>query len=52
MSGGGPFGNVIGGYEQGNPLKPWLALCTVSVATVPMSIGAGLGDVLPGSQTV
>jgi uncharacterized membrane protein len=28
---------------------PWLAVCTVSVAFVPMSIGAALGDILPGS---
>ena len=28
---------------------PWLALCTVTVALVPMSIGAALGDILPGS---
>jgi uncharacterized membrane protein len=29
--------------------EPWLALCTVSVAFVPMAIGAALGDILPGS---
>ena len=28
---------------------PWVALCTVSVAFAPMSIGAALGDILPGS---
>jgi uncharacterized membrane protein len=28
---------------------PWLAICTVSVAFVPMAIGAALGDILPGS---
>jgi uncharacterized membrane protein len=28
---------------------PWLALSTVSVAFVPMAIGASLGDILPGS---
>jgi len=28
---------------------PWLAVCSVSVAFVPMSIGAALGDILPGS---
>lgn len=28
---------------------PWVALCTVAVAVVPMSIGAALGDILPGS---
>lgn len=28
---------------------PWVALCTVSVAFVPMSIGAALGDILPGT---
>lgn len=28
---------------------PWLATCTVTVAVVPMSIGAALGDILPGS---
>lgn len=28
---------------------PWLAACTVSVAFVPMAIGAALGDILPGS---
>ncbi|WP_338729245.1 DUF2391 family protein [Haladaptatus sp. DJG-WS-42] len=28
---------------------PWLALCQVSVAFVPMAIGAALGDILPGS---
>lgn len=27
----------------------WLALCTVAVAAVPMSLGAALGDILPGS---
>jgi uncharacterized membrane protein len=27
---------------------PWLALCSVSVAFVPMVIGAALGDLLPG----
>ncbi|MFC7236497.1 DUF2391 family protein [Halosegnis marinus] len=29
--------------------SPWLAVCTVSVAFVPMSIGAALGDIIPGS---
>lgn len=28
---------------------PWLALCQSTVAFVPMSIGAALGDILPGS---
>jgi uncharacterized membrane protein len=28
---------------------PWLAVCTISVAFVPMAIGAALGDILPGS---
>lgn len=28
---------------------PWLAISTVTVAVVPMSIGAALGDILPGS---
>ncbi len=28
---------------------PWLAVCTCSVAFVPMAIGAALGDILPGS---
>ncbi|QLH79186.1 DUF2391 family protein [Halosimplex rubrum] len=28
--------------------EPWLAVCQVSVALVPMSIGAALGDLLPG----
>ncbi|MFC6798600.1 MULTISPECIES: DUF2391 domain-containing protein [unclassified Haladaptatus] len=28
---------------------PWLAFCQVSVAFVPMVIGAALGDILPGS---
>jgi uncharacterized membrane protein len=28
---------------------PWVALCTICVAFVPMSIGAALGDILPGS---
>ncbi|MFB6117713.1 DUF2391 family protein [Halosegnis sp.] len=29
--------------------RPWLAVCSVAVATLPMSIGAALGDILPGS---
>jgi uncharacterized membrane protein len=29
--------------------EPWLAFCTASVAFVPMTIGAALGDILPGS---
>jgi uncharacterized membrane protein len=29
--------------------EPWLAFATVSVAFVPMAIGAALGDILPGS---
>jgi uncharacterized membrane protein len=29
--------------------EPWLAFCQVAVAFVPMSIGAALGDILPGS---
>lgn len=29
--------------------EPWLAVCTVSVAFVPMALGAALGDILPGS---
>ncbi|MEF8853609.1 MAG: DUF2391 family protein [Haloarculaceae archaeon] len=28
--------------------RPWLAVCQVSVAWVPMAIGAALGDLLPG----
>jgi uncharacterized membrane protein len=28
---------------------PWLAISTISVAFVPMAIGAALGDILPGS---
>jgi uncharacterized membrane protein len=28
---------------------PWLAVCIMSVAFVPMAIGAALGDILPGS---
>ncbi|MFB6083094.1 MAG: DUF2391 domain-containing protein [Halorientalis sp.] len=28
---------------------PWLAVCTCTVAFVPMVIGAALGDILPGS---
>jgi uncharacterized membrane protein len=28
--------------------QPWLALCQVGVAWVPMAIGAALGDLLPG----
>jgi uncharacterized membrane protein len=28
---------------------PWLAVCTCAVAFVPMTIGAALGDILPGS---
>ncbi|WP_232702302.1 DUF2391 family protein [Halobacterium wangiae] len=28
---------------------PWVAVCTVAVAFVPMAIGAALGDILPGS---
>ncbi|WP_123537624.1 DUF2391 family protein [Halosimplex salinum] len=28
--------------------EPWLAVCQVSVALVPMAIGAALGDLLPG----
>lgn len=27
----------------------WLTLCTIAVAAVPMSLGAALGDILPGS---
>ena len=29
--------------------QSWLALCQVSVAFVPMAIGAALGDILPGT---
>ena len=29
--------------------EPWLAFCTCVVAFVPMTIGAALGDILPGS---
>jgi uncharacterized membrane protein len=29
--------------------QPWLSFCQVSVAFVPMVIGAALGDLLPGS---
>jgi uncharacterized membrane protein len=28
--------------------EPWLALCQVSVAFVPIALGAALGDLLPG----
>lgn len=28
---------------------PWVAVCTVAVAVVPMAIGAALGDIVPGS---
>ncbi|MFB6151025.1 MAG: DUF2391 domain-containing protein [Haloarculaceae archaeon] len=28
--------------------QPWLAVCQISVAFVPMAIGAALGDLLPG----
>jgi uncharacterized membrane protein len=28
---------------------PWLTLCQISVAFVPMAVGAALGDILPGS---
>jgi uncharacterized membrane protein len=28
--------------------QPWLAVCQISVAWVPMAIGAALGDLLPG----
>ena len=28
--------------------QPWLAICQISVTWVPMSIGAALGDLLPG----
>ncbi|MFW5919283.1 MAG: DUF2391 domain-containing protein [Halanaeroarchaeum sp.] len=28
---------------------PWLAVCQILVAMVPMSIGGALGDILPGS---
>ncbi len=28
---------------------PWLAVSTITVAYFPMSIGAALGDILPGS---
>lgn len=28
--------------------EPWLAICTISGAFVPMAIGAALGDILPG----
>jgi hypothetical protein len=27
---------------------PWLAVCQISVAFVPMAIGAALGGLLPG----
>jgi hypothetical protein len=29
--------------------EPWVAICTVSVAYLPMAIGAALGDILPGT---
>jgi uncharacterized membrane protein len=29
--------------------RPWLAFCQVTVAFLPMTIGAALGDLLPGS---
>lgn len=32
-----------------NWTQPWLAFSTVSVAFVPMAIGAALGDIVPGS---
>ncbi|MFC7142194.1 DUF2391 family protein [Halosimplex aquaticum] len=28
--------------------EPWLAVCQISVALVPMAIGSALGDLLPG----
>lgn len=29
--------------------EPWVAVCTISVAYLPMAIGAALGDILPGT---
>lgn len=29
--------------------EPWVAICTVSVAYLPMAIGAALGDIIPGT---
>lgn len=29
--------------------EPWIAVCTVSVAYLPMAIGAALGDIIPGT---
>lgn len=40
---------VMTGWGRVDWARPWLAFCTVSVAFVPMAIGAALGDILPGS---
>ncbi|WP_302080678.1 DUF2391 family protein [Salinibaculum rarum] len=40
---------MMTGWGRVSWSDPWLAVCTVSVAFVPMAIGAALGDILPGS---
>ncbi|MEF8784557.1 MAG: DUF2391 family protein [Haloarculaceae archaeon] len=40
---------MMTGWGRVTWTDPWLAVCTVSVAFVPMAIGAALGDILPGS---
>jgi len=40
---------VMTGWGRVSWVDPWLALCQVTVAFVPMVIGAALGDILPGS---
>ncbi|WP_340101650.1 DUF2391 family protein [Salinibaculum salinum] len=40
---------MMTGWGRVSWTDPWVAVCTVSVAFVPMAIGAALGDILPGS---
>jgi uncharacterized membrane protein len=40
---------MMTGWGRVSWSDPWLAVCTISVAFVPMAIGAALGDILPGS---
>lgn len=40
---------LLTGWGMVDWTDPWLAICVSSVAFVPMSIGAALGDILPGS---
>ncbi|SEA22886.1 Putative integral membrane protein [Haloplanus vescus] len=40
---------LLTGWGRIDWAEPWLALANVVVAFVPMSIGAALGDILPGS---